>query len=194
MAAEDCKISRSKGVTITELVITLAVMGVVIMACRSGITFLNAIARQKKTIEIRLISETTFFNIVRDIRNAHSIIEASPTRLVLRQYDFKNFSPASPEMFQAVNIGTTTYEVQTENNQTFLLRKIEIPFGETVQSNQLLKGLLIPADAENYLFKGGPNENPPFDKVEVLMRLNAPWAGDQNIEYREVVRRRGGIH
>jgi hypothetical protein len=174
------------------MIVAVALLGSWMLCLRVGITFINSFIRQKSLAEHQRDSQIAAYGIIRDIRNAQKIQEVSDSKLVLRAFNTRQFNYDEPDLFDPVNVGTITYQFKLQSGLPFLERKLEftdIPGGSL--TNQLLKNLILTPDTTNYVFKGGPGLVPPYDTVEVVIRLKPPMGSTDPQIYREVAFRRG---
>jgi len=173
----------SRGVTLIELSITLAMIGGAIMLMAAGVRFVNNLLRQRTVLELQREGQLALYEITRDVRNANSILDVStqtPHRLVLSSFNFRlGYDINTSQIFEPTRVGTITYTFRevTSPPESYLERKVEFD-NVVVEDKKLLKNLLQPEDPStpgpDYIFTQiPPGALPKYDTVEIALRLGA---------------------
>jgi hypothetical protein len=187
--------TSAKGVTLIEATITVAILGGTIMLTRLGIGFLNTIAQQKATMEVQQQSQSIVFNIAREVRNSKDILEVEKDKLVLSAFDRRHYTYDSPDLYNPVNVGTITYQYRESNDRSYLERTTEFPSdGGTVLTQKLMERMVVAPTDDDYMFKGGPGVAPPYDSVDIVMRLKPIYGESTMLTYNELAVKRAARH
>lgn len=205
-----------KGVTLVELCIVIAIMGILAMMTKIGIDITNGFARQRDRISKQQKGQDVLYKITRDVRNAKTIYSVSRTKLVLRvfstqssgnlnMYDTAN----NPTLFSEVGTGTITYELKGAGLNTYLERKAEYPgkgpnifnLASNILNNgndyifipftlDVNKGLNPYYDSNGVLRDAGT----PYDGVEIKLKLANQFKGQTDREYKNQVIKKGAYN
>jgi hypothetical protein len=175
-----------RGITLTEMVVVVAILATSIGLVRVGIKFLNTVARQKAVAEAQQETEGILYAINREIRNSAGVLVVSSDTLRLRVFDFHRFGYNDPNIASAINLGTVTYRYQESNGDHYLLRIREMP-GQLTNVRPLMKNRIGTPSVNSPLFVGDPANGPPFDKVDVALSIQFPLLRGSSFTYRTEV-------
>jgi hypothetical protein len=175
---------NNSGVTLTEVLLVVFILGMVIYVSQVGFQFINHLYYRTSLLRAQQEAELNLYNITRDVRNSKAIIQISPDTLVLRAfnprlgYDVR----ANNGIFDPVNLTTTTYQFIQIGNDTYL-QKSTVAGGQTVQIKSLKNMLLVPT-ATDYLFRyfqGVTIPNP--QAVEICIRFDSRKMRGNNVSF-----------
>lgn len=183
----------NRGVTIVELMIALAVVGITVVLGATGVKFVNGLSRQKVISESDRDAQLVLYQIARDIRSCESIyqinnqfksvvftgtppavnISVDQQRLILNGFDYSQTHDirVNPNLFTpSLNGITISYEYKTAGSG-YLERTYRVGTTTTTKQ-QFLAGALKPDSTTNAIFRPA-NEvsNSSFTAVEVFFRI-----------------------
>jgi prepilin-type N-terminal cleavage/methylation domain-containing protein len=186
--------TKSKGVTLIEVMIVVGLIGIVVVFVRGLLGYLNTIFFQTSAVTLQREAEVILYDISREVRNAKSIVNISSGSLVLRTVNGQlGYDSATSPIFLPVNLGTVTYQF-VDATPGYLSRVREFP-GQRIEK-KYLKGLLIKPEGEHYMFRPmglgiDPwSLSPPFDGVDVNLEIKVPAGRDPFKSYKTQVRKR----
>lgn len=191
-----------RGVTLTEVLIIIAILGTLFLLSRVGIQLLTTMMQASAVARVQQEAQTALYEITKDVRNSVGIIQASSTTLRLSMittsqgYDVTSNS----QLFSVVNISTLTYRFESSAGST-CLRKILAKDNVVLDDKKLLKNLLLTPDATNYMFNvcdrggilmdlcppegtiGHPTDPQQYYGVDIRFSMSPLFVKDNNVVY-----------
>jgi len=182
-----------RGVTLTEVVITVGLLTIAIPMLKLGMDWVNSISRQRVMMNAQWQAQVALYDLTRAVRNAESIVSVSSSTLVLRVLQPSEQGFTNALLFADVNRATMTFTFVNSGQGTHLLRRLESP--TKTSDSKVLANMLVNPVGSSYMFHPYPpaDTEPPFDAVEIVLRL---WPSfmktgrDNVIEYRSISMRR----
>ena len=162
----------------------------------TGQKIMQNMAEQRIRLEIQQATQTVLYRMASDVRNSKSIVTLTDGTLILRSFDTRRLGfdvgipPAVIPLFNPATEGSITYQFIL-NPPLSYLRRQEIFGGVVRLDQQLLKNMLVPADAVNYIFTPVPAAaTPPYDTVSLVLRLKPSYWKKDPILYETQVQLR----
>jgi|GEM_PF-6331188 len=179
------KIHSQRGMTVTEILMTMIIVGILAMMGKTVVDFLNNMFYQKALIEVQRDAQVLLYTASREVRNALRVHIDSPSTMRLRVLN-REIGFQDPGMFAPVNLGTVTYSyIQAADGSTVLRRTVVFPgtttfLGKTVvarnETQEYLRNTLVPPDPlqlapvptgfESWIFAYDPNEKFAFPALD----------------------------
>jgi prepilin-type N-terminal cleavage/methylation domain-containing protein len=183
-----------RGVTLTELVVVVAIMGIAATMGKLGFDWLNALARQRMLLDTQWQAQVVLYEITRTVRNADTIVSVSSDTLRLWVYRPSMDGGAGfrgENIFEEVNRATMTYQYVDNGNERYLRRFMESRWGNSDQ--KLLVNAVVPPLGDDWMFHGYPFEEPGpnYQAVQIVLRLAPRYMREnERLEFQSVSMRR----
>lgn len=146
-----------KGVSLVEIIIVLAILGVGIFMVKVVADLVNGFFQNSATAQVQRDVQNTLFNITKDIRNCTRILWVSSDTLRMQMIDTRNgydtSNPLAANLFDPAFMSTMTYRYVQNNGESYIQRTIEIP-GALPDEKLLMKNLLVVPVTPDYVFNG----------------------------------------
>ncbi|MCB4755744.1 MAG: hypothetical protein LHV69_01690 [Elusimicrobia bacterium] len=160
------------GITLTEAVISMAILGSVVLMTGTAVRFLGALNEQNAKFQVEMVSDPVLFNMAKEINNAKSIWSVGPSSCTIRVYNTaKGFDPAkNPDLFVEGKDGFITYIYSPA--EACLMKTVDFTADEphTVWNvKKYFKNLLQQPDEHNPIFEP---LNDPVSSVRIVLRFN----------------------
>jgi hypothetical protein len=149
------------------------------MVVRVSIGFLNNMRRETSRLSYQIEAETVIYRILRDVRNARTILTIEPTRLQVTSFNTKGGFDTNINQFYRLGHSTITYQVLTDATNSLYLSRVTEYSPTNKEEMRFLKGFITQPSTSKPLFQplliySGPPpvyEEPPYDSVDVQMSL-----------------------
>jgi prepilin-type N-terminal cleavage/methylation domain-containing protein len=165
------KIARNPGVTLVELMMVVALMGLVALMARTGLKIANDAANQQSLSVTSQQAQTALYGIVRDVRNARRIVSISSDTLVLEMFD-NRLGYGSDSLFDPTTFGTATYSYQTDATGGCVRRVLTFPSHS--DQRDMLKNLIIPPTSTDFIFQAYDGGALASNIVNIALRVKPP--------------------
>lgn len=200
--------AKKKGMTLVEVLIVLAILGVSIFIVRVVVDLLTGLFQSSATVVAQRDVQQVLYEITKDIRNAKDIIFASSGTLILEMYDAHGQYRLvdNPTLFQSSNVGRLTYRYEKVGDESYLKRISDFP-SRGLDEKKWLRNMLVEPDMNDYLFNActeldfmtgtrcPPNSLPSGDDivaVDVRLTVSPLYIKNSSVTYTSSVMRRSG--
>lgn len=186
---------NSKGTTLTEVAVTVAILGVTALMVGMGSHLINNAIRGRLQMEAQKQGQLVLFYMTKDVRNAFDIVHLSSDTLQLAMRDtVKGYDiETNPTLFSdaAADRVVITYKYESKPNENYLQKTVMR--GATLLTHQnYLKNMLLRPDEANPMFvecfngeimpcndplrdtAGHPRGVFPYESVGMFLRFPAP--------------------
>jgi prepilin-type N-terminal cleavage/methylation domain-containing protein len=194
--------SNRRGVTLTEMMVAIAIMGLTFGLAKMGVDWMVALGRQRILLNAQWTGQVTLYEITRNIRNCSQIVNISSgslTLAVFRPADTGGWSDPAFVVTRAT--GTLVYSYVQADGETFLQRSYTFPDPTfagpeanaplITRSTKLLVNMLEPPVGSMYMFAPYLSAD---QNVEVVIRIRPTyWSAEKYgkpIEYRTISMKR----
>ena len=178
---------NKRGVTLTEAIITVGIIGVAVVISNAGLDFIKAAMKSNAHVKVSFEGNLVLDQIIQDVRNAAQIEEVTDTKLVLQIFNEKKYGFNDLSLFDEDNFGTKTYEYKseivtnpdgTELTERFVHVLIEFDGEDSIARKYLVNMVIDPAvkhdpsdaDEPDYMFKGLPEGVGSFESVAIYIK------------------------
>jgi prepilin-type N-terminal cleavage/methylation domain-containing protein len=172
----------SLGFTLTEVMITAAIIGVVFMASTTIIRIMNNASKEKVLVESQRDVEVLLYQMVRDVRDAARIVEIStntPKHVTLSVYNVRGGYDVNTNPFWLTNnLLTLTYTYGSDSTGTYIERKITNAGGAVLERRKFLPNLVqpdAPSTPDEHVFQPVPFQDlftGTYDTVQFELRIH----------------------
>lgn len=181
----------NRGVTLTEMIIVSVIIVIAISLTKVGIDLANNFFREFSTVTAKQQMQSTVYNLVREVRNCNTFVNISSDTLSFTVFNSSNGydTDQNPHLFDAVNLGTVTYQFTEGPGRTYLRRRLWE--NDALRTDQtLLVNVLVEPDLAHPMFEPEPNDGTPLKniftvvahfKIRIGSSKYAPFAYDAQI-------------
>lgn len=187
-----------RGVTLIEMIIAVAILGVAALFARIGVDILNVLFQSSARVNVQRDTQLVLYSMNKEIRNCKQIIGFTHDTLQLEVFDTRTGfnTQQNPGLFNPVNLGTTTYQYVNNGSESYLRKQTEFG-GMVVDDTKLLRNMLLQPDATSYIFNACDSfesppclppwdlnaAKPPYESVEVWLRVSPSFIKGVNTNY-----------
>lgn len=171
-----------RGLTLVEILITVAIIGIVFSMSAAAIRFVNTISREKLLIEGQRDAEVLLYDITKEVRDAKKIVAVSSGTLTLQIYNLTAGYDINANNFaNPNNLETLIYEYRLDRGVPVINRRryaSTASGGGLRDSKFFLRNLIEPDDPSTSgtlerIFTPAPDPTitEDFDLVNVTLRI-----------------------
>ena len=172
------KFHKTRGVTLIEVCIVGALLGVAMLVANVSIKIVNLILFQQERALVQSQAQSLLFQMSKDVRNANGIVGLTGEMLQVAVFDTR--SGFSSNVFDPLNISTITYQYMAATNgikKTIVYPKDGTGSVQTIVKNYLDNYVLpddpATADTESMFSPHPLGAAAPYDSATITIRLGA---------------------
>ena len=175
------------GVTFTEMIMVVGIMGAVIVVTVAGVNFFNNMLVSRTKIEMQREAQTVLYDVVRAARNSRAIIGVSSTTLIMNVFNTKDNDHNSGALVTApLSTATYHYDLNTHTLKKTVEHTHPTTLAKRIDKAQYLVNMLKEPTEADPIFKGYDNNR----YVEVIFRMKDIFKKHKAVTYRAYSMRR----